>query len=817
MIGPSTRAVLRIGWRNIRRNKWRGVLIAVLIMLPVAAMSGGITLLATTTPTAEASATAQMGTADLMVYASSSDVTSTTLRAILPVGSRIEPLLQADARLSLPGRELAVLRRATDLEGLAHGMMTLIGGRLPENADEVAITKPLAEVAGLSIGDPLRLSGLPAATVVGYVEDPTYLSSRTVVQHVSLAESHPEASPTWLVDLPDGFPVGDLSAFGSAISISVRPVAGTTSGAANLSFVVLGALALVEAGLIAAAAFAVGIRRRQRELGLLTAVGAKRRQIAGTVVAEGLVLGAVGSAVGAIVGIGAVFALSPFLDELTNKRNQGVSVDLFALATACAIGLLAALLASAIPAWSAVRMPVLTALSGRRPPSSPAHRTLLLGGALVILAVAMTSTGATIRLEGSIRGDLSTFLLVGGAILGVFGFGATSPWLIERFELIGRLLPASPRIALRDTARARSRNAPIVTAMLAGLAATVSIAGYVASNDAANAARWQPWLRADQLIVNGEQAAQAGPLAAEAVGAMASAPVPWTAVVGDPNGWASAENRAAAKDTYDRDLAITLGDVQTLTVAGAESAAPALAAGQAVVLLKDPGSITKIWIKVFAQNTDGGEPTLVREVAIPAVSVRAPLGIELQNPRVVLSAQTAADLGLEAGPVDTYLIRLPHPTTEADEALAASAVSNYANTSAAAALGPTRPGDGIRIVLIVLSLLLAISVTAIGVALGEAESRPDQRTLLAIGADPRIRRRITAARAGVLALLAGLLAVPAGLLPAWGLLGTRDAPLVVPWPEIAAAVALLPIAAVVGALLLSRPIPAWSAFRDSGT
>jgi len=37
---------------------------------------------------------------------------------------------------------------------------------------------------------------------------------------------------------------------------------------------------------------------------------------------------------------------------------------------------------------------------------------------------------------------------------------------------------------------------------------------------------------------------------------------------------------------------------------------------------------------------------------------------------------------------------------------------------------------------------------------------------------------------------------------------------VIPIPELAVALVLLPAAAVAGALLLSRPIPAWSAFRD---
>ncbi len=60
---------------------------------------------------------------------------------------------------------------------------------------------------------------------------------------------------------------------------------------ASSSILILGTLALVEAALIASAAFAVSIRRRQRELGLLAATGATPRALAGTVIAEGSIIG----------------------------------------------------------------------------------------------------------------------------------------------------------------------------------------------------------------------------------------------------------------------------------------------------------------------------------------------------------------------------------------------------------------------------------------------------------------------------------------------------------------------------------------------
>jgi putative ABC transport system permease protein len=131
-----------------------------------------------------------------------------------------------------------------------------------------------------------------------------------------------------------------------------------------------------------------------------------------------------------------------------------------------------------------------------------------------------------------------------------------------------------------------------------------------------------------------------------------------------------------------------------------------------------------------------------------------------------------------------------------------------------AALPPTDPNALAGLIAVLVAVLVALTITAIAVALGETEARADQRTLLAIGADPRLRRRIVAARAGVIALLAAVLAVPAGLLPAWGLYAGRGQPLVIPLPEIVVVLVALPLVAIAGALLLSRPMPVWSAFRD---
>ncbi len=126
------------------------------------------------------------------------------------------------------------------------------------------------------------------------------------------------------------------------------------------------------------------------------------------------------------VGLLGALALTPWLDELTQRRNPPLVVDPSGIALPVVIGFLAALVAAAIPARTVARVPVLLALSGRRPPQAPARRTLWLGLLAIAAAVLMTFVGAT--MQQAVSSQVSLLLLVGGAVLSTLGFGACRPW-----------------------------------------------------------------------------------------------------------------------------------------------------------------------------------------------------------------------------------------------------------------------------------------------------------------------------------------------------------------------------------------------------
>jgi putative ABC transport system permease protein len=837
--GSSIRALARVARRDIARHRARSLLVALLVLLPVAAMVAGIALYRTTQPTQERQDVARMGRADLIA----AGTTRAELGKLLPAGSVAEPVVTIDASIVIPGARLPVSARAMDVEGLAAGMLTLISGRAPHGGAEVAITAAVAELAGTAVGGRIELADGSTPTVVGLVENPMYLADRIVVMDPK-AIDFDEESATWLVGLPAG--VDPQSVVEASMhpgtgeqevliqSRESRPfTVGCDSG--SVTILILGSLALVEAALIASAAFAVSIRRRQRELGLLAATGATPRQLAEVVLAEGAILGLVACVAGVTLGLAAGFALTPWLDQLTERRNPPLVVDLAGIAGPVAVGLLAAMIAALVPARTVAHVPVLLALSGRRPPQSPARGALRFGLAAVGLAAVMTVIGATMSFAGD--ATLSVLLLVGGAVLGTLGFGACGPWLLERLEQVAARLPLAGRIAFRDTARARSRSSPIVTAILASLAVAIAIGAWESSREAENLAEWVPALYPDQIVLGGLSSTAAGELLlAEDEAAVAGTRIP-DLVLDEPSVSISYQ-LPDARDADGELINLAAGCVNCnpgvfapyevsritpatpaiLAMAGVESAANDLRAGRAVVLTTREMTATRMEILVSRDPTSA---EVSERLALPVRVIQVPVASGIL-PGAFLPDATIRELGLretdDAGPYGPapYVVRYDHPVTDEDLKHAQEVASRFPETRAETFSAPVRPGEGFRILILALVLLFALSVTGIAVALGEAESRPEQRTLLAIGADPRLRRRIAASRAAVLALLAGVLAVPAGLLPVWGIFASRGSTLAVPTLEIVGAVLALPVLAVVSSWLLSRPIPDWNAFRGIG-
>lgn len=458
------RALLRVELRELRRHPARSWLVILLVAVPVAAMVGGSALLVTARPTEEERRAALLGAADLRVEVEDADG-ARELEHELPAEASSVTIVQGVARTDR-GVSVEVLEldpAPIDAERLVNGLLEVVRGRMPA-AREVALSPAASRVLAVDLGQDLILDG-EHRRVSGVVRSPEELARVFVVcprrgddrfpRSVLVSYAEPELLAARLRALDH--------------DVSMRMELGEADPFEAVVVFVCGGFALFECGLIIAAAFAVGLRRRQRELGLLAACGAERWSLRAGLALSAIAFAGIGSVLGVAAGIAGAFALHPFQDGWNGRANGALELERGYALGACGLALVAASIAVALPALGATRLPIRVALAGRRPISEGSRAWFAVGALLLGLGVTAVVLGA-----GS-EGPSSALGILAGSACAVLGFGAASPELLGWIARFAAPLPLAARLAVRDTGRFRARNGPVVTAILAAMAVGVML------------------------------------------------------------------------------------------------------------------------------------------------------------------------------------------------------------------------------------------------------------------------------------------------------------------------------------------------------
>jgi putative ABC transport system permease protein len=106
---------------------------------------------------------------------------------------------------------------------------------------------------------------------------------------------------------------------------------------------------------------AIGVIERTREIGMLRAIGATRRQMRRTIVAEALLLAALGTALGILAGLYLGYMMVAGISASGIFRMQ-YTFPLAGVLAATAAGLLFGVLAALVPVRQAARMQIIAAL-----------------------------------------------------------------------------------------------------------------------------------------------------------------------------------------------------------------------------------------------------------------------------------------------------------------------------------------------------------------------------------------------------------------------------------------------------------------------
>ncbi|TXL91680.1 ABC transporter permease [Streptomyces sp. IB2014 016-6] len=543
----SWRAAIRIARRDAWRFKGRSFLVLAMLALPILGVSAADLTLRSAELSPAQSLERDLGGADARVndpglggvallqdpkadnYLPEGNYDDkpwpdgdTDVEAAIPGGAK--SLVDAEGRAKLKtthGLLSTPIRELKAADPTAEGIMRLDRGHFPRKADEVAATNAFLESSGLRVGSELTAHGLDATyRIVGAYELPNALGDAQVnalpgallapLDKALAAAELPDTqtSTTYLVSVPGdaGFTWNmvkesnkkGVTVVSRAVTLNPPPDSdvpyyeqegaafggGGSDNATELAILstVVG-LAMLEICLLAGPAFAVGARRSRRQLGLVGANGGDRHHIRAIVLSGGLVIGAVAAVVGTALGIGLTFALQPVLEDWLGKRFGDFDLRPLELIGIALIAVVTGLLAAIVPAVTASRQSVVASLTGRRGVRRSSRVLPVLGLTAVVL-------GAGVALYGSTVSD-QVALVGGGSALAELGVVALTPALVGLFGRIGRWLPLSPRLALRDAVRNRGRTAPAVAAVLAAVAGTVAVATYTSSSEAQERAEYE--------------------------------------------------------------------------------------------------------------------------------------------------------------------------------------------------------------------------------------------------------------------------------------------------------------------------------------
>ena len=290
---------------------------------------------------------------------------------------RVDRLLAALPGVEAVGRRYGVLATASGLEletrvidGSPEAFAFAVpDGRGVRRAGEVTLGRGALEQLGVEIGDRVSLAvdGRPfSARVVGRHVEP----EAEGLGVVALAGTLPAASlrrPGWILRLADGADPArtqaEIERLGAGRLLVSRPGESLEREVAEMRPVVYGvtALLLAIAGVNLLTTLLLGVRERRRDVAVLGAVGATRRQVTATVVAGGLLLAVPSVLVGLPLGAW-LFTTIVGITDPADGPDVATLPSWWSVSLAVPVGLAAVALVSALAAREAARVAIAAAL-----------------------------------------------------------------------------------------------------------------------------------------------------------------------------------------------------------------------------------------------------------------------------------------------------------------------------------------------------------------------------------------------------------------------------------------------------------------------
>lgn len=760
------RAVLRLARRHLSTTKRTNAVLVVLIALPVAFTTWGLTIARTVNPGATDLVNATIGKADL--YAINPSDASV---AALPAGSSVETMYRSTEIVSWPSNSAMIeVQRTLAPTPLDATRLRVAKGRLPAREGEATVSLSLRQ-PGVDLGDSLTI-GTRRFTVVGVAFSPTQRQLDTVHIRESESWTPPASWPGYrelLVALPAG--ARPSPAVVDDRDVRERMPAGETAirtfetretlvaqnrfnvDRASISLLA-GAVPLAEVSLIVAAVYSVTLERRRRLLQLLSAQGATPRHGLLLVLADAALVGSAGAALGVALGLAIAWGFRWWLQRSLSFVADGLRFSVLWVVLGALFAVVATMFAALRPAQNVLRESMATVPRSdvRRLPASPARLAV---GTVIAIAALFAASSAENMPKAALTVIGIGFAVITGGALAQRLFAVASGRAVS--------LPVPIRLALRELARKKSRTAALTVALVSALCGCIAVVSSLHSFAVESRRTYRPSLPSNQLLMKSQNGQ-----AVDAVATAIRAPqrveffdtfVPYS----QPGVSVSAHQIAhqplgleafvapARLGEKSRPARVGVVSETSLTNLGLRNNLADFRSGKAIALTT--GSVRDAQVQLSFDK-----PALA---AVERAGAEDPGDLDL--PTVLISNATAKRIGLIVSTsVTASLLVLDHRATSQEIAAANRAAANF-NEVVIVERGFHDATQSIRVGASLFVGILALALVALITSLVLSESAATMATLRALGARPSLRRSQGAAVSGFVTIVAALFAVPIGL------------------------------------------------------
>jgi putative ABC transport system permease protein len=220
--------------------------------------------------------------------------------------------------------------------------------------------------------------------------------------------------------------------------------------------------------------FLMNVGERRRQLAVLRAIGATRRQLIRMLLVEGLAMGVVGTALGIVAGVGGAFLLTQSMSQVYSTTMPALRITPGPFIFAAILGPSVSVLAMFIPAWIAGKV---SPLEGLRFIASDGHKRVSL--AYVVMAASVfIVTG--VMMAACITGYLPAAMLTVLGMIFTVAFLLLLPMMLGMMtwiagKLLYPILRTEGRIAHRQILRRRVRTTLTIGILYLAVSTAISL------------------------------------------------------------------------------------------------------------------------------------------------------------------------------------------------------------------------------------------------------------------------------------------------------------------------------------------------------